>query len=215
MGRGTSPPNGSLQKGTASKVRDSAGEPASGLCAIPGARTRVLHPGGQEPEGEKQQAARHSPERAPACGSPLSGSRGRGPLQPGKFRFVSGGPRAPSGSRIPAPGRVCPRSCGAQPEGRCPCPTSPPGLAGRPPLLQEVGPSRRLRVSGEVGEPLSLPLFPRNIIFRFTALTIHQQFALLIYHRQEDWHPRAHPHPHGFRGCVREYFGIISPRSHQ
>lgn len=88
-------------------------------------------------------------------------------MQPGKFRFVSGGAAGTPGSRARLSGK-CARLV-LRPRGRWPPPL--PGWAGRPRRCRTLAPPGFSRCPGEVGEPaLALLLWESDR--HVTALTI-------------------------------------------
>lgn len=166
VGRGTSPPNGSLQKGTASKVR--------ALCRGAGVRAARATPGPERAcctlEGRDERVRSGGlptavGRRPGLTGAPASEATGREPCSRASSGSFPAGLRASPGSPSRVPGQVCVRSCGARPEGAvaiaAPSPARPEA-----PLWQEVDPSWPLPGFGEAGEPLPSPLYPGNLILK-------------------------------------------------
>lgn len=164
----------------------------------------MWHPGGLELEGEKRQAAHHSPARALAFGRPPSGSRGREPCNRASsvsFQEGCGHPRV-AWSRFPDERVRGAASLDRRGGGRVP----PLPLAQREGLgcCRKLAPPGASRCPGKWKSPCSRPL-PGEYNSQITTLTILiPAIRLTDRSRHEDGEPQAHPHPIGFRDCVRE-----------
>lgn len=146
VGRGTSPPNGSLQEGPASKVRDPPGSRHLGRARAPGPGRAGCSPGGQDLEGERPRGASRS-----------GGGRGvREPPEPEQREEPCS--RASSGPALEGRGR--PRAAGYRPVDACARGAAAlgPRGAGRgppPPQAWQEGPRscRKLARPGASGGP--------------------------------------------------------------